>query len=326
MQQVLDNYVKYLRLERRASEYTIRNYTTDLIGNYARGVGKGFFQFLTERKIKTLQDVDRNAIREYVGWLMTQDVAKVSIRRKLSALRSFYRYLLREGIIAESPLAISRERGSRLSSFDIKAEKKIPDFLSQEEMNTLLMAPDLSTAQGLRNKAMLELIYAAGLRVSEVTGLDISRLNLETKEILVYGKGAKERVTLMGVPALKAIENYLAKGRVQLTGRRANNALFLNKSGGRISERSVQLIIQRLARKAGIEKKVHPHMLRHTFATHLLDGGADLKVVQELLGHADLSSTQIYTHVTSQKAKKVYLSAHPMAKENIESDNVEKPD
>jgi integrase/recombinase XerC len=191
----------------------------------------------------------------------------------------------------------------------------LPTFLTIEEMVRLLEAPDLSTPEGQRDRALLELLYASGLRLSELVQLDLGQVNLDTREIRVWGKGAKERVVLMGKPAAEALTTYLSQGRPGLLGKKKSPALFLNRYGGRLTERRVQQVLDKYASKAGIVKKVHPHMLRHTFATHLLDGGADLRVVQELLGHARLSSTEIYTHVTHSQARKVYLSAHPMAKE-----------
>jgi len=182
-------------------------------------------------------------------------------------------------------------------------------------MKRLLEAPDLSTPQGQRDRALLELLYASGLRVSELAQLNLEQVNLDTRETRVWGKGAKERVVLMGEPAAKALTTYLSQGRLKLLGKKRSNALFVNRYGGRLPERRIQIILGKYARLAGIGRRVHPHLLRHTFATHMLDGGADLRVVQELLGHADLSSTQIYTHVTKSQAKKVYLSAHPMAKQ-----------
>jgi integrase/recombinase XerC len=161
----------------------------------------------------------------------------------------------------------------------------------------------------------LELLYASGLRVSELAKLTLEQVNLDTREVRVMGKGAKERITLMGDPAARVLAAYIEQGRPRLMKKRKNNAVFLNRSGGRLTARSVENILQRYAKSVGISKRVHPHMVRHTFATHLLDGGADLRVVQELLGHASLSSTQIYTHVSKSQAKKVYLAAHPLAKE-----------
>jgi len=178
----------------------------------------------------------------------------------------------------------------------------------------LLETPDLSTPQGLRDRALLELLYAAGLRVSELENLNIEQLNMETNEIRVWGKGSKERVVLMGEPAAHALDNYLTNSRPTLLGRKKATAIFLNQYGGRLPARRIQKILDKCAQKAGLGKRVYPHILRHTFATHLLDGGADLRVVQELLGHAQLATTQVYTHVSQSQARKVYQSAHPMTR------------
>ena len=297
MQETFDKYLNYLEAERNASPYTVRNYTTDLLG---------FFEFLKTKKIGSLKEVDKHVLRSYLSQLMEQGFVKASIARKLSAIRSFYRYLVREEIIPTSPVATTSSP---------KLDKRLPSFLTMEEMLRLLEAPDLSTPQGLRDRALLELLYASGLRVSELVNLNLGQVNLDSREIRVWGKGSKERVVLMGEPAAKAVSAYLSQGRPKLLGKKSSNALFLNRYGGRLIERRVQRTLEKYASLAGIDKRVHPHLLRHTFATHLLDGGADLRVVQELLGHANLSSTQIYTHVTKSQARKVYLSAHPMAQE-----------
>jgi len=316
MRKVFNQYLDYLKAERNASVYTLRNYKTDLLGTYKRGEGKGFFQFLKLRKVADFQDVDKQILRDYLGWLMEQGIDKSSMSRKLSAIRSFYRYLLREGFLQKSPIPInaSGRKGER-SSLSPKQDKKLPVFLTRPEMEKLLNAPDLNKAEGLRDRAILELLYAAGIRVSELWQLNWENINLETREIRVTGKGNKERVVLMGVPAALALKEYQEKGRPQLAGGIRESALFLNNKGGRLSIRGIQKILHHYAASIGLEKNVHPHVLRHTFATHMLDGGADLRVVQELLGHADLSSTQIYTHVTKQQARKVYLAAHPLAQE-----------
>jgi integrase/recombinase XerC len=192
-------------------------------------------------------------------------------------------------------------------------DRRLPSFLATEEIQRLLQSPNVATPQGQRDRALLELLYASGLRVSELALLTMEQVDLESHEIRVLGKGAKERVVLMGKPATEALARYLNQGRTELMGNKKSNAVFLNRYGQRLPERRIQLILNECARTAGIKKRVHPHLLRHTFATHLLDGGADLRVVQELLGHSDLSSTQIYTHVTKSQAKKVYLAAHPLA-------------
>ena len=297
MQEVFNKYINYLEAERNMSAYTVRNYTADLLD---------FFDFLRAKDISSLKEVDRLTLRDYLSHLMKQGLVKASIARKLSAIRSFYRYLLREGMISTSPAATTSSP---------KLDKRLPSFLTIEEVKRLLEAPDLSTPQGQRDRALLELLYASGLRVSELAQLNLEHLNLDTREIRVWGKGAKERVVLMGKPAAEALTTYISQGRPKLLGKKRSSALLVNRYGGRLNERRIQIILGKYARLAGIDKKVHPHLLRHTFATHLLDGGADLRVVQELLGHADLSSTQIYTHVTKSQAKKVYLSAHPMARE-----------
>ena len=300
MQAVFNKYVDYLEAERNASPYTVRNYTTDLLG---------FFHFLRDRDIDSLKDVDRHVLRDYLSYLMEKGFVKASIARKLSAIRSFYRYLLREEIISVSPVA---------DTSSPKLDRRLPSFLTIEEVKRLLEAPDLSTPQGLRDRALLELLYASGLRVSELVSLNLEQVNLDTNEVRVWGKGSKERIVLMGQPAARALSTYLTRGRPELLGKKGTSALFLNRYGGRLIERRVQRILEKYAGVAGIGRRVHPHMLRHTFATHLLDGGADLRVVQELLGHASLSSTQIYTHVSQSQAKKVYLSAHPMAQEKAD--------
>jgi len=200
-----------------------------------------------------------------------------------------------------------------------RLDKRLPEFLTQEEAKRLVESPDTSKPEGQRDRALLELLYASGLRVSELVNMNTEQVNLATNEIRVWGKGSKERIVLIGAPAAEALNNYINVGRKELLGGKRNNALFVNRYGGRILIRRVQKILNKYSKN--INKSVHPHILRHTFATHLLDGGADLKVVQELLGHADLSSTQIYTHVTQSRARKIYLAAHPMARgESSESE------
>jgi len=297
MQEIFNRYINYLEAERNASPYTVRNYTTDLLD---------FFSFLRGNRISSLKEVDKHTLRDYLSRLMEQGLVKASIARKLSAIRSFYRYLLREEIVSTSPVATTSSP---------KLDRRLPSFLTIEEMGRLLEAPDLDTPQGQRDRALMELLYASGLRVSELVSLNLEQVNLDNGEIRVWGKGSKERMVLMGKPAAEALSAYLDQGRPKLLGDKRSNAMFLNRYGQRLTERRVQRILERCSNIAGISKRVHPHMLRHTFATHLLDGGADLRVVQELLGHANLSSTQIYTHVSKSQARKVYLSAHPMAQQ-----------
>ena len=300
MQEVFSKYIDYLQVERNASPHTVRNYTRALME---------FFDHLRERGIASLKDVNKQTLRDYISGLIERGLAKSSIACRLSAIRSFYRYLMREEMIAVSPVA---------TTVSPRLDRRLPSFLTIEEVKRLIESPDQATPQGLRDRALMEMLYASGLRVSELVNLDVEQVNLHTNEIRVWGKGSKERVVLIGDPAHQALTDYLERGRPELLGKKRSDALFVNRYGKRLLARRVQKIIDRYARNIG--KKVHPHMLRHTFATHLLDGGADLKVVQELLGHVDLSSTQIYTHVTQSRARKIYLSAHPLARKEGNSD------
>ena len=233
-----------------------------------------------------------------------------SIARKLSVLRTLFRWLNRQGIADQEPLPA---RGS------FKTDSRLPRFLSQDEAAKLMTSPDPTSDKGIRDRALLEIIYAAGLRVSEVNGLDLDRVNLETRELRVTGKGAKERVVLIGQPARDAIRVYVQQVRPNVASADAGGALFVNRFGERLSQRSIQKIVRGYAAHAGLGSQVHTHTLRHSFATHMLEGGADLRVVQELLGHSSPATTQIYTHITQREARKAYMSAHPRAAGNRES-------
>ena len=287
----------YLETERHASPYTIRNYTSDL---------KEVREFLGQKGVSSWEGVGREVLRDYLASLLERGIARSSISRKFSALRSFYKYLVREKKVAADP--------TRSTSVPRK-EARLPSILTRDEMISLLKAPDLSTPTGLRDQALLELLYASGLRVSEITGLDVANVDLTEKEARVWGKRSKERVVVMGRPAATALREYLGKGRPTLLGQGRSPALFLNVEGKRLTVRSIQKMVKEYAGKAGLEKDIHPHLLRHTFATHLLDGGADLRTVQELLGHESLASTQVYTHISQSQARRVYSKAHPRAKE-----------
>lgn len=318
-----DNYftgfISHLQTELYLSPRTVRNYVNDIKGNLEHGTPKGFFQYLESRHIGFPTGVDKYIIRGYMAWLLEQGVVKNSVARKLSAIRSLYRYLLREEMIIDSPMPVARKHGGRLSAFSLKLDKRLPAFLTTDEIEKLLDAPDITSPQGLRDRAIMELIYAAGLRISELTSLHISQVDLYSRELRVWGKGSKERLVLIGQPAVRAMKEYLKAGRKELTSdETANSPLFVNYRGTRLTARWVQKLVLKYARQAGIRQEVHPHLLRHSFATHLLDGGADLRVVQELLGHASLSTTQIYTHVSRNQARKVYLASHPLAHEKRE--------
>jgi len=293
VKELLVKYTKYLEIERGLSPYTVRNYTTDI---------QGFLDFLSQNKVTSLDNVDRLVMRRYLGLLHGQKTSRISISRKLSALRSFYRFLKRENLVSSDPAA---------SLSAPKLEQRLPTFLTQDEVLKLIQSPDTSAIVGIRDRAILELLYAAGLRLSEVTNLNVGDLDLNSRQIRAWGKGSKERMVLIGKPAAEALKRYLRQSRTRLLGKKSTQALFLNRFGERIAERRIQYIIKKYARQAGLDMRVYPHMLRHTFATHMLDGGADLRAVQELLGHARLATTQIYTHVSQNQIRRTYLAAHP---------------
>ena len=290
---LLGRYADHLKAEKGLADLTIRNYTTDL---------NPLFDYTKMKGVSRLEDLDKTVLRAYLSWLIELGYVRASIVRKLSALRTFLGWLVRQGLIADDPLP---KRGV------MKKETRLPRFLSQEEAARLVHSPDTSEKLGVRDRALLELIYGAGLRVSEARGLDLQNVNLEAKEMRVTGKGSKQRMVLIGSAAKDALNTYLREVRPGLESHESGAALFLNRYGARLSERSIQKKVRRYATKAGLGPGVHTHTLRHSFATHLLEGGADLRVVQELLGHASPATTQIYTHVTSAEAKRVYLAAHP---------------
>jgi len=296
MDDQLQAFLTYMLAERNYSPLTIDLYRREITA---------FGEYIKKEGCRSWGEVDRNLVRRYLNWLSIQGYAKGSIARRMAEVRSFYRFLQHQGYIAENPLA---------SMSSPKTDKRLPEFLSVEETVALLTVPDVTTPQGLRDRAILELLYASGMRVSEIVGLNLGDVDLKRGEARVMGKGAKERIVLLGQPALQALKAYLQEARGKLLGQKASNALFLNRFGERFSVRGVQRLLDQAARAAGITRQITPHTLRHTFATHMLDGGADLRVVQELLGHANLSTTQRYTHVTQSQARRVYLSTHPLAK------------
>lgn len=297
---ILSRFITFIQADKGLAPLTVRNYKTDL---------QPLHDFMQIRKVIGLEELDRYTLRSYLSWLVELGYARSSIVRKLSALRSFLRWLLSENLIHKDPLP---RRGV------MKRDKLLPRFLSKKEAAILVSAPDSSVDLGIRDRALLETIYAGGLRVSEVHNLETDSVNLDTREILVIGKGSKERVVLIGTIARDAIALYLTEVWPKLSGAKGGGALFLNRFGSRLSKRSIQEKVRRYAIKMGLDPGVHTHTLRHSFATHLLDGGADLRIVQELLGHSSPATTQIYTHVTRAKAKEVYLSAHPRANPDTE--------
>jgi len=295
MDVLLEQFLTYLQVSRNVSPYTIKNYRNDIgqFLNYCRAQGVG-----------SLEQVNRSLLRTYLAELDAIGYVKASIARRVAELRSFGDFLVREEVL---------ERNLFCMVSAPRVPKRLPRYLTVAEVKALLVVPDTSTPLGLRDRAIIEVLYAAGLRVSELVGIDVADVDLAQAHVRVMGKGSKERVGLLGRLAVHAVRAYVRVGRPALLVRRPTNALWLNHRGGRLTARGVALVLSRVGKQAGIGSSVSPHVLRHSFATHLLDGGADLRVVQELLGHANLATTQIYTHVSQSRVREVYMRAHPRA-------------
>lgn len=292
--QALALFVGQLETQNR-SENTIIAYHNDVLQFLCYlGHEKG-----VELEQISLEEVSAEWIRSFLGDLTDQGLERKSMARKLAALRSFFKFLCKKGYLAQNPV-------QRITS--PKIGKKLPEFIYLKQMEKLLQTPDCSTVLGARDQVILELLYGSGLRVSELAGLNQEDVDQDQLLLRVRGKGKKERIVPMTQYAQKAIQKYLDMRE------NSQKALLLNYQGSRLSVRSIRRILDKLAAEAGLPQHIHPHMLRHSFATHLLDGGADLRSVQELLGHAKLSSTQIYTHLTREHLRQVYDETHPHAK------------
>lgn len=302
MHHEIDRFIDYMRAVKNASEHTLRAYASDIAQ---------FAGFLEGGELSTdPREVDSQTLRRYLARLQRQSLSKASTARKLASLRAFFKYLLRKGVIEADPTA-------GLPS--PKLDKRLPKFLRDEQIEALMQKPDTSKPIGTRDAAILEALYATGVRVSELAGMDLRDLDLATGEAKVLGKGSKERIVLLGRAAQEALALYLDFGRGRLLSRRSDgaseNALFLNKDGCRLTVRSVRRLLDKYFGMVSDEMKISPHVMRHTFATHMLEHGADLRSIQELLGHASISTTQIYAHVSRERLKQVYESAHPRALE-----------
>jgi integrase/recombinase XerC len=306
MEKLIEQFLEHLRYERNVSAHTLRNYSSDL---------EQFLDFLSpldqkskKRQLPPVNEIDHLTIREWLATLHSAQKKKTSIARKLAALRTFFQFLVREGMLEMNP--------AKLVSTP-KLEKKLPVHLSIEEAIRFIETPDLETDLGKRDRAMLELMYATGVRVAELTTLNIADVDFRNQLARVTGKRRKQRIVPFGDPAGEAIRNYLGVRDKFLfnapVSRREDEALFLNYQGTRITTRSVGRMVEKYIRLCAGMHNISPHALRHSFATHLLDSGADLRDIQELLGHARLSTTQVYTHVSMEKLIEVYDKAHPKA-------------
>jgi len=293
LKQHLDRFLHHLTVERGLSENTLIAYDHDLTR---------FFGYLREKGIEELSKVDKLTLRTFLVVLRHQGLSARTVARNQVALRSFFRFLALEGVASINPSEDLESPG---------VAKTLPSLLTSREVEQLLKQPDLKSPLGLRDRAMLEMLYATGMRVSELVGFPTNQMNLETGYVVIYGKGSKERLVPLGKEAVRWIGHYLERVRNDLLKGRESPYLFVGRSGKGLSRQRFWKSLKNYGQKAGIPKRLTPHLLRHSFASHLLEGGADLRSVQALLGHADISTTQIYTHVTGERLKKVHKRFHP---------------
>lgn len=291
MDELLDQFINYIRIERGLADNTVASYSRDLVR---------FSSFLKDRHVSPLE-VSQEQIAEFVQLLGKKLTAR-SVARNISALKTFFRFLVSEGRIEDSPARLLETPRTPL---------RLPGVLSRDEIEKLLAQPDTNKASGKRDLAMLESLYATGLRASELVNLKISSVNLEAGYIVTLGKGSKERAVPIGEKAIEAIKNYIVNGRHEFAKARPSPYLFLNSRCRPLTRQGFWKIVKKYGAKTGISKKIYPHSIRHSFATHLLEAGADLRVVQIMLGHEDISTTQIYTHVSREQLKKVHEKHHP---------------
>lgn len=289
------DYLHYLKVERGLSENTINSYGIDL---------KLFLEYLRENEIPSFKQVNKEVIVNYMQAEKNNNKANSSILRSVSSLRKFFQYLAQEKIIEKDPMLLIDTP---------KKKQHLPQVLTKEEVEKLLHSPNTGQVLGLRDRAMLELMYATGLRISEIINLKLEDLHLTMGTLQTLGKGHKERIVPVGDEAIKWINRYLEEARPKLLKQKRSNYLFLNFHGNNLTRQGVWKNLKAEVRKAGIQKNITPHTLRHSFATHILENGADLRIVQELLGHADISTTQIYTHLSNKQLADIYNRAHPRA-------------
>jgi len=293
--ELLEEYLSYLTVERGLSDNTLVSYRQDLTG---------YAEFCRKTGLKSLADADRNTVMSFLYQQQLAGRSPATIARRLASAKSFYKYLIAEDIINKDPTAELEFP---------KLAQKLPRVLTVAEVDRLLDRPNLTEPAGRRDKAMLELLYATGIRVTELISLDLEHVNLSGGFIRCFGKGSKERIVPMGDSAVDYLKEYLAHGRGLLCKTAGAKALFTNRHGRRLTRQGFWKIIKGYAIKSGINKEITPHTIRHSFATHLLENGADLRSVQEMLGHADIGTTQIYTHLTKQRIKEIYDQNHPRA-------------
>ncbi|HHT09434.1 MAG TPA: site-specific tyrosine recombinase XerD [Atribacter sp.] len=293
LRNILEAYLQFLYWEKRLSDNTIQSYEQDL---------EQFVVFLEKKGMVSFSRLDQDIVEKFLRYEAKREIAPASLSRKISALRTFFQYLIRE--------KMSPENCAKLIDSP-RFQRKIPDVLDEVEIESLLNAPDLTKPIGIRDRAILELLYASGLRVSELTSLEFSHLDLENSMLRLWGKGFKERMVPFGEEASEALKRYFQQAREQILKEKRSRSIFVGASGQPLTRQNIWVMIKKYSRKAGIEKTVTPHTLRHTFATHLLENGADLRVVQEFLGHSDIVTTQIYTHISKKILREAYARSFP---------------
>ncbi|MGN1182041.1 MAG: tyrosine recombinase XerC [Faecalibacillus sp.] len=286
-------FIDYLIYQKHYSSLTVKSYERNI---------DEFIDYLKQEDIHSFQEVKYPLIRGYLSFLYNKNLSKNSINHRISSLRSLYRFLLKQELVDDNPMLLVE---------NVKVPQKNPDFLFPKEMNELLDSIDTNNHLGIRNKAMLELMYASGLRCSEIVNLTINCIDFSSHVLLIHGKGNKDRYVPFHEYASHWLYQYLNEIRPELTVKTNHSYVFVNNRGEKMTNRGVEDIVKRVAKNYDPTKKIHPHTFRHSFATHLLNAGADLRTVQELLGHENLSTTQIYTHVTKEHLRNVYLKAHP---------------
>ncbi len=293
MREFIDSFLDYLSVERNLAKNTIFAYKRDL---------DSYMKYLESRHINTISKTTKNDITNFMLSQKDAGLNPSSISRRLAAIKVFYRFLVRERILSADPTSLMESP---------KLWKKIPQVLSLKEIEAMLAAVNTRNKQGIRDRAILEIMYATGMRVSEVAELKSEGVNLEIGFVRCLGKGSKERIIPLGTKAIEAIKKYLKDSRPILLGKKQSPYLFLNKFGNKISRQSIWKLIKKYARQAGVKTQIKPHILRHSFATHLLERGADLRSVQEMLGHSDISTTQVYTHINKDRLKSIHKTYHP---------------
>lgn len=295
MDKLIQKFIEYLEYEKGYSKKTIISYEKDL---------ELFNKYLKENNIKEIKNIEYNVIRKYLSYLHDNKYESTSVSRKISALRSFFKYNIKEKVITNNPMTLISNP---------KKEKKLPKYLNYEEIEKLLNSIEMNKKEGIQERLIIELLYSTGIRVSELVNIKIKDIKIKENQINILGKGNKERIVLFGEKAKEIIKIYLNAYKDEFIGNISNQYLLINKKGKQLTTNKIELIVKDVLKKSALKLNISPHTLRHTFATHMLDSGADLKSVQELLGHENLKTTAIYTHISNERLKHIYINSHPRA-------------